>query len=173
MAVPGLTLLENFLTEEDEKNLISLIDSKPWITILRRRTQQYGRNYDYGAKILGPAPIIPQELEKLGSKIPGFDRAPEQIIVNEYQPGQGISAHTDHYRHFGPVIASVSLGSEVPMIFRKSGKEVTIQLPRRSVVILTGDARHSWTHEIPARRRDNGIERGRRISVTYRTIIYE
>lgn len=171
MAPKGLRLVEDFLTEDEEKDLISFIDSQKWMTLLRRRVQQYGRSYDYGSKSLGPAPIIPQELKSLASKIPEFEREPDQIIVNEYQPGQGISAHSDHYLHFGPVIASVSLGHAVPMIFRnKSGKEFELLLPRRSVVILTGESRSSWTHEIPARRKDNGIERQRRISITYRTV---
>lgn len=177
--VPGLYLVKDFITENEEENLIRLLDSKPWLTVLKRRVQQYGRSYDYSRKVLGTAPAIPQELKNLGSKIPHFDKEPDQVIVNEYKPGQGILAHTDHYRHFGPVVASISLGHEVPMIFRNDDEEVTVFLPRRSVVILTGDARRVWTHEIPARRKDNlpgaerVVERNRRISITYRTVVSE
>ena len=34
----------------------------------------------------------------------------EQAIVNEYEPGQGIAPHVDR-DCFGPVVATVSLGS--------------------------------------------------------------
>jgi len=48
---------------------------------------------------------------------------------------------------------------------------VTVRLQPRSVVILTGDARYKWTHSIAARKSDGDIARGRRISLTYRTVI--
>ena len=40
----------------------------------------------------------------------------EQAIVNEYEPGQGIAPHIDR-DCFGPVVATVSLGSAVNMDF--------------------------------------------------------
>lgn len=35
----------------------------------------------------------------------------------EYKPGQGISPHIDHIK-FGPVIVSLSLGSDIVMRFQ-------------------------------------------------------
>ena len=39
------------------------------------------------------------------------------------------------------------------MVFRRSGSKDRIekQLERRSVAVLTGDARYEWTHEVPKR----------------------
>lgn len=51
-----------------------------------------------------------------------MDRDPflNQIIVNEYWPGEGISPHVDKLK-FADGIVSVSLGSTCAMIFRKVG----------------------------------------------------
>lgn len=167
----GLVVIYDFITENEEENLLELIDSLEWLDVLKRRVQQYGRSYDYGSKNLGSAPSIPQEIKNIGEKIPLFEREPDQVIVNEYKSGQGISAHTDHYRHFGPVVATLSLGCEVPMIFKREGKEKEVKLPRRSVAILAGESRSSWTHEIPSRKKDDGVTRTTRVSITYRTVI--
>ena len=41
----------------------------------------------------------------------------DQLIVNEYQPGQGISPHIDNQTLFGDVVVSVSLSSNTIMTF--------------------------------------------------------
>lgn len=42
----GLQLLDNFISEQDESNLIQ----QPWDTSISRRTQHYGFRYDYTNK---------------------------------------------------------------------------------------------------------------------------
>ena len=99
-----------------------------------------------------------------------------QCIVNEYHPGQGIGMHADH-RDFGPIVASLSLADDWPMRFRPCatrpyvagampGDEVVV-LPRRSVLVLQGDARHRWMHGIDRRA---GRGRSTRLSATFRTL---
>ena len=101
---------------------------------------------------------------------------PVQCIVNEYRPGQGIGMHADH-RDFGPVVASLSLGASWPMRFRRRdtrpyardglpGDEVAL-LPRRSVLVLAGAARHRFMHGID--RADTARETVTRVSATFRT----
>lgn len=105
--------------------------------------------------------------------------APDQMIVNEYKPGQGIGAHTDCVPCFGPAVASLSLGSQVIMDFScgygTSARAVPVLLPQRSLVLLTGDARYRWRHAIASRMLDviDGIDvpRSRRLSLTLRTVI--
>ena len=102
---------------------------------------------------------------------------PVQCIVNEYRPGQGIGMHADH-RDFGPVVASLSLGADWPMRFRPRasrpyvagalpGDEVAL-LPRRSVLVLAGAARHRFMHGID--RRMSARETATRVSATFRTL---
>jgi len=45
-----------------------------------------------------------------------------------------------------------------------------ILLMPRSLVMIYGEARNKWKHSIPARLKDNGTERARRISLTFRNV---
>ncbi|MCB9994860.1 MAG: alpha-ketoglutarate-dependent dioxygenase AlkB [Rhodospirillales bacterium] len=173
--IPGLQYLPDFITEDEEKALVEDIDQRPWLNDLKRRVQHYGYKYDYKARTvtddsyLGPLPgwLMPIT-QKLSFK-------PDQTIVNEYFPGQGISAHVDCVPCFGDTIASLSLGSGAVMQFTNGQEKHDLYLEPRSLIILSGPARYEWTHAIPTRKSDvvDGlkIERGRRISLTFRTVI--
>ena len=99
----------------------------------------------------------------------------QQAIINEYLPGQGIAPHIDR-DCFGPIVATVSLGSAINMDFRcdSTGDEYVQRLVPRSLVLLHGDARFKWRHGIAKRHSDtwNGqkTKRQRRVSITFRTI---
>lgn len=104
-------------------------------------------------------------------------READQVIVNEYQPGQGISAHVDCVPCFGPVVAAISLGSACVMDFTHptDGKKAAVHLAPGSLCVMTGPARYDWRHSIAARKSDPGagarIPRSRRVSVTFRTVL--
>jgi alkylated DNA repair dioxygenase AlkB len=57
----------------------------------------------------------------------------------------------------------------------KSHKKGSMMLGPLSLLVLSGEARYQWMHSIPARRSDkvgeDVLERGRRISLTFRNII--
>jgi alkylated DNA repair dioxygenase AlkB len=99
---------------------------------------------------------------------------PAQALVNEYEPGQGIAAHKD-YAPFDEV-ASLSLLSGCLMEFTKPGPRIvhSLWLDPLSLIVLTGEARHEWTHAIRPRLSDfvegQKIPRQRRLSLTLRTI---
>jgi len=170
--VPGLRIAEGFLPPREQIDLLSAIDAQPWDHSLRRRTQHYGWRYAYGpgdaGEFLGP---LPGWLERVARRIaPGFD----QCIVNEYEPGQGIAAHADNPRLFGPRVAGLSLGSATTMEFRRPGRPpVEVRLRPGSLYVMEGDARYLWTHEIAKRKTDKvdgrKVRRGRRVSVTFRS----
>ncbi|RZL05487.1 MAG: DUF11 domain-containing protein, partial [Pedobacter sp.] len=102
---------------------------------------------------------------------------PDQVIINEYTPGQGISPHIDCEPCFGNTIISLSLGSACIMEFthRKHGQKVEILLRPRSLVVLSGESRSLWTHGIPVRKQDvfGGCKfiRSTRVSLTFRKVI--
>ena len=104
---------------------------------------------------------------------------PDQLIVNEYEPGQGIASHVDCVPCFTETIASLSLGSACVMNFGNKEKErvVPLLLEPRSLVILRSDARYNWTHGIAARKTDDlqgrVIQRRRRVSLTFRKVILD
>lgn len=178
----GLLYFDDCLNSNLEKPVLDAIDQYPWSADLKRRVQHYGYRYDYKARSifrsdrLGP---LPDWAESLASRLHlegHFATKPDQVIVNEYEPGQGISAHIDCEPCFGPVIASLSLLSACDMVFRQkvTGDVFTLRLEPRSLLVLSGEARYAWTHEIPARKSDvvNGmkVSRARRISLTFRSV---
>lgn len=124
---------------------------------------------------------IPDEFKFLGTRLVEqklMSRFPEQLIINEYEPGQGIAAHTDHTKHFDDQIVSISLLSDIAMHFEQisSPRALTeILLKRNSCVVLSGDSRYDWKHSIAKRKTDQFpgkmIRRGRRISLTFRHML--
>lgn len=180
---PGATYMPDFVAPAMEALLVRQIGAAPWITELKRRVQHYGYRYDYRARTvtedayLGP---LPDWLMALGTRLKNagwFAQIPDQVIVNEYQPGQGIAAHIDCVPCFSGTIASLSLLSSCAMRFeeRSSGDGLTLTLQPRSLLVLQGPARFDWTHAIPARKSDvihgRRVPRGRRLSLTFRNVI--
>lgn len=69
----------------------------------------------------------------------------DQLTVNEYLAGVGLSPHIDTHSAFGDVILSLSLGGPAVMVFRRRDRaDVALALPQRSLLILSGEARHAW-----------------------------
>ena len=189
--IPGLKLIPQFLTEAEEREILSEIDRSDWSSELKRRVQHYGWRYDYKSRQVDPSMHIgplPGWANKVAQRLLdsghfGKD-LPDQVIVNEYCESQGIAAHIDSPSSFSGTVAMISLLETWEMEFRKrrSNVKVTKKLERRSATILTVEARYDWTHEIPKRKTEPGavkpgkkrasrIPRHRRISLTFRKII--
>ena len=182
--VPGMHYLSTFLTPAEEAEFIHRIyeNEDAWLTDLSRRVQHYGWRYDYSERTItadmriGPLPDWLQNLAQRLYETGLFERPPEQVIVNEYEPGQGIAMHTDH-SGFGAAVAMVSLGDEWQMDFSRSDGDTEakshMMLERGSALILTDDARKKWRHGI-AKRLTEGPhrerKRRRRVSLTFRTV---
>jgi alkylated DNA repair dioxygenase AlkB len=103
----GAAYVPDFVAAAEEAACIAALDGGAWDTTLKRRVQHFGYRYDYRARTvtadayLGP---LPDWLEALcGRLVEGgyFARRPDQVIANEYLPGQGISAHVDCEPCFG------------------------------------------------------------------------
>lgn len=161
--IQGLTYTPNFITKEQENLLISKIDCEPWLNDLKRRVQHYGYKYDYKARKITPDLRI-GEIPNWLQILPNFD----QVIVNEYLTGQGITPHIDCIPCFGETICSLSLLESCEMVLERDGTTHSIILEPRSLLIFEGEARHKWKHSIPARK---GNIKNRRVSVTFRKVI--
>ena len=179
-AVPGLFLYPNFIDEIREKQLLEEIEQQQWTVDYTRRLQYYGyRNelekpYDL---ITFPVPIPPQiyQLSKEITEKNILLYQPDQVIINEYAPGEGIKPHKDR-NYYENQICGVNLGSGCIMKFIK-GKNIEVidvEIPRRSLYVMQDDARKKWNHGIPPRKKDiiNGSiqHRERRVSITYRKV---
>jgi alkylated DNA repair dioxygenase AlkB len=181
--IPGLSCIAGYISSDQEQLLLSNIDACRWLSDLKRRVQHYGYKYDYKSRAidakayLGPMPPWAQDLCLRLAADGIFPDAPDQMIVNEYLPGQGISAHVDCVPCFGDPVASLSLGSSCTMEFSnpKTGGKQEALLEPQSLVVLSGPARYEWRHAIPARKSDviGGIKRmrERRVSLTFRNVI--
>lgn len=179
----GLTYIPNFITPDVETLLLHTIDQQPWLTDLKRWVQHYGWKYDYTARRvdasmrLGPLPDWLMDYCQRLYDDGYFPKLPDQVIINEYQPGQGIAPHIDCVPCFEETVASISLGSSCVMDFTHptTGEKIDHLMEPCSLLIFSGDARYQWKHGIAARKTDkhNGqtIQRGRRISLTFRNII--
>ncbi|KAJ1981575.1 hypothetical protein H4R35_000669 [Dimargaris xerosporica] len=185
--VPGLYMVPHFLTAEEESTLLATIDALPWSghglgpnPEMKRRTQQYGCIFSYRyRKVMTPLEPLPPWGEALVSRLmtlPILDERPNTLIINEYEPGQGIMPHTDAPSIFGNAIVSLSLNSPCLMMFNhtETSHTASVLLEPRSLVILTESSRYDYKHSISKNRvevwNEYSIVRGRRVSLTFRYI---
>jgi alkylated DNA repair dioxygenase AlkB len=179
LGIPGLVLYRGLLDKTEQLAALAAIDKQSWRDDLKRRVQHYGYRYDYRARSvdqsmrLGELPLfavpVAQRLFDLGL----VPELPDQLIVNEYVPGQGITAHIDCVPCFKDGIVTVSLGSVYEMEFIHAQTDETRSTPLElgAALIMTGSARYEWMHQIKARKSDGGTPRGRRVSLTFRKVI--
>jgi alkylated DNA repair dioxygenase AlkB len=172
-AIPGLSYRAGYLSDQEEMELAQNIDAAPWDTSWERRRQPYG--WSYGKQSGPPRPIPAWGLE-LAERLLNdgiSDRCFDQMLVNEYLPGQGIALHFD-YSPFDRTVASISLLSPCVMDFRQptAGEQHSLLLERRSLLVLSDQARYEWQHGIARRKNDRWhgvlIPRARRLSITFR-----
>src|SRR3954451_15445778 len=86
--IPGLRYLRDYVSTADERRLVRAIDAAAWDTEWQRRRQPYGGSYGQG----GTAPPIPAWGQRLAQRLlqDGVTSVPfDQMLVNEYVPGQG------------------------------------------------------------------------------------
>ena len=175
-----LDYVEEWLTLEETQAMFNNTSSNP----NSRRVLQFGSAYNYrkGATI---HPALAFEdysiINDLKDETQNFLRthelesAPNQCIINEYLPGQGITAHVDDTRLYGDVIACWTFGSQRQMRFtHKVTKDVhVVDTVPFSLYVMSGESRYNWTHEMRPRLSDkidgNRVKRGTTYSITFRS----
>ncbi|KFD65464.1 hypothetical protein M514_03858 [Trichuris suis] len=190
----------NFLSSAEEKYLWNKVFAAPlprWTKVNGRRVQNWGGIV--GKKALIQVNDIPEWLssfmEKFGS-ISGLfpaDMKPNHVLVNEYEPGQGIMLHTDGLAYY-PMVINVTLGSHAVLdLFKQTdGKNCCIGsllLEPCSLFVMKDELYTDHLHGIENRCTDTVdekvknkalcseqyshgcvLERGKRISLTIRNI---
>jgi alkylated DNA repair dioxygenase AlkB len=156
----GLLFKPDFLTVQEEHDLFALLQTLPFYEFklhgvaAKRRVLHFGLRYALESRVLSAAPEIPSEFEPLRLRAAAFAGVASddfsQILVNEYRPGAGIGWHHDSPA-FG-IAAGISLGATCTLRFQHSSGEdrrtAAVELPSRSIYLLTGDARNLWQHRI-------------------------
>lgn len=171
----GLVYQRDFLSADEELEVVDWIDQQPWDHAYARRRQFYGQSYRDPSNYT-PVPLI---FQVFAQRL--FDRGltlvkADHVLINEYLPGQGIAAHVDEMPNPESQVVTISLLDNYPMEFvhLESGERYEQWLERRSVAVMSGPSNKDWTHEIVKRKADviqgGGRRlRKRRISITYRT----
>lgn len=180
--IQGLSYISNFIDKLEVESFIDSINSEQWLSDIKRRVQHYGYKYDYKARsidysmFLGQLPSWAMTMAQRLFDEKYISVLPDQLIINEYEPGQGIANHVDCEPCFGNTVISISLGSSCVMDFinLRTKQKIEVMLESGSLVVLSGEARHNWTHGIAQRKTDNfnGIKTDRqlRISMTFRKV---
>lgn len=172
---PGLIFVPEFLSEREESELLVFIRGLEFRSFqmhgvtAKRRIRQFGLHYAFQSYELTPADPIPEAFSGIrgrAAELAGIEAAEwAEALVTEYRPGAGIGWHRDAPA-FG-VVAGISLAGACRMRFQTgSGAErrtAAMELPARSMYLLTGEARWKWQHMIPPTREP-------RYSITFRTL---
>ncbi|XP_036598644.1 alkylated DNA repair protein alkB homolog 8 isoform X1 [Trichosurus vulpecula] len=166
---PGLMIVEEIVSPEDEKMLLESIDwtdssvgQNAQKSLKHRKVKHYGyefrydnNNVDKDKPLPGGLPDICNSILEKCLKEGHIKYLPDQLTVNQYEPGQGIPPHIDTHSAFENEIISLSLGAEIVMDFKHpDGCTVSVMLPQRSLLVMTGESRYLWTHGITPRKFD-------------------
>src|SRR5215212_2623332 len=171
----GLTYVEAFVTTEEERQLVEQVEALDFRTVemrgqvARRTVRHFGLDYAYETGELVATDPLPDSMTWLRDRCAALmERDPAdlvQILISRYPEGAGIGWHRDAPM-FGSRIAGVSLLAPCRMRFQRTvqgtRETAAIELEPRSAYVLSGKARWSWQHTIPA-------AKDLRYSLTFRT----
>ncbi|MGN3975496.1 alpha-ketoglutarate-dependent dioxygenase AlkB [Tsuneonella sp. SYSU-LHT278] len=159
--VPGLVFVENAIDAVTERTIEAEIDAAPLAPFQfgqwegKRLTANFGSGYDYQRARPVPADPLPGWLRDLRDELApqvGRDPAPfVQGLVIRYDPGAGIGWHRDRPQYGEVMGLSLSAPAVLRLRRRLPGggfERRRAKLPRRSLYLLTGEARESWEHSI-------------------------
>ncbi|XP_062983165.1 alkylated DNA repair protein alkB homolog 8 isoform X2 [Elgaria multicarinata webbii] len=166
---PGLRVIEELVSPEEERQLLESID---WAedevipnvqkSLKHRRVKHFGyefrydnNNVDRDRPLPGGLPDICNTLLEKCLKMGYITEKPDQLTINQYEPGQGIPPHIDTHSAFEDDIISLSLGAKIVMDFKHPvGHATAVVLPQRSLLVMSGESRYLWTHGITPRKFD-------------------
>lgn len=182
--VRGLRYISDYLTEFQHDWLLDHIDKQQWEHYHQRRVQHYGQSYNFNNQQLNNGSEVskfPEWVNRLCLKLHNDGHMPKvanQMLISEYEPGQGIGGHIDKEACFMDTIVILSLNSSCVMDLTNKydkTKKVPIWLAPGSLTVLSKDAKNKWLHGIPARKSDmwdgRKYPRQRRVSLSFRRLI--
>lgn len=157
----GFRYQQELITPVQEADLIAQIRELPFREFEfhgytgKRRVVSFGSKYDYSARELREASVMPEFLQELRVAAAAFaELEPEGLqhaLVTEYSAGAGIGWHRDK-DVFNEIVGISLLTSCVFRLRRRVGdswERVNVNAEPRSVYLLSGAARSEWEHSIP------------------------
>lgn len=178
LPIGGVFVIRDFISDEEQNELIPLIDSKPWVPSQEGRSKQ-----DYGPKIsflkrkvsvgdFGGFPHFATNLfDRMQRNYPEVlsDFVPVEFCILEYKSDRGsyIRPHFDDKWVWGDRLITVNLLSETILRLTREYNippyEIAIRMPARSLLVIQGEARYDWHHSI------NKYDiKSRRVAMTWR-----
>ncbi len=159
--VPGLLLVEEAVGPALEAELERRVDACALAPFQfgqwqgKRLTANFGTAYDYQRGRPIPAPPLPAWLAALRARLAGLaGRAAEDFVqglVIRYDPGAGIGWHRDRPQ-YGEVLGLSLTAAAALRLRRRTAaggfERRSVELPRRSLYLLSGEVRDAWEHSI-------------------------
>lgn len=177
--IEDITIIGDVISEEEESFLVDKIDSGIWINSQSgRRKQDFGPKINFKKKKISTGNFMgfPLYLKNIWERLHGNinalnDFKAVEMCHLEYNSSRGssIEAHFDDFWVWGPRLVTLNyLSTSVLTLTHPTDEflkkvEIAIEMPPRSLLILNGDARYKWLHEI--KRSD---VKGRRMATTWR-----
>lgn len=171
----GLIYQPDLIRAAEEAKLLPVLEQLRFDPIVlhgqaaKRTARHYGLGYDYGWRTPQPGEPIPDWLEPVRERAAELAaHRPDEFVealVQHYPAGSTIGWHRDAPA-FGTVIGVSLLGTSRMRFQRGKGERRRVwelTLPPRSGYVLSGAARSSWQHAIPAVKEP-------RYSITFRTL---
>jgi len=109
--------------------------------------------------------VLVKRAQKL---VPGLaDFFPIELCNLEYVPerGSAIDPHLDDSWLWGERLVTINLLSDTFLSFTSDTEQLLVPQPRRSLIVVSGSARHIWKHSI---NREHIVSR--RLSITLREL---
>ncbi|EDO47562.1 predicted protein, partial [Nematostella vectensis] len=177
-SLDGITLIEDFVSQREEARIVQVIDETVWKPSQSgRRKQDYGPQVNFKKKKVKMShfnglPAFSEFLvRRMNDDVPGLkDFVPVELCNLEYDEARGssIDAHFDDFWLWGERLVTLNLLSATRLTMTKDTYEISVPMPRRSLIIVSGAARHLWQHAV--KREDIS---GRRIAITLRELSEE
>lgn len=169
-SLPSLFYIPAIIDERTEHSLLQAIDSQVhrWHQLKTRKVQQWGRIpsssgntdlYESQQQIAWPKWIdsLAQTFDNLGL-FQSSTFYPNNVLINRYEPTQGILHHTDG-PSYNPYVVILSLGADCVMTFKpklttaeigiKSDKDIcSVVLQSRSILIFAEELYTNYMHGI-------------------------
>ncbi|RKP25820.1 hypothetical protein SYNPS1DRAFT_15103 [Syncephalis pseudoplumigaleata] len=198
--MPAAYYIPEFITEQEEEQLLKQVYAVPkpkWVTLSNRRLQNWGKRGMLVEPLPDWLTWPLKRIEERGLSIFPATTPANHCLVNEYAAGQGIMPHEDGPMYL-PCVATLSLGSHAVLDF--TPRETTTNtgcfslfLAPRSLFVQRDQLYELYLHGIaettaddlsnerrasplllpppePYDSRQGRVERGMRVSLTYRRV---
>jgi alkylated DNA repair dioxygenase AlkB len=164
-----------------------IVSDTPWrqeeITVFGRKHPMPRQTYWMGdvpysySGLTNPPESVSDPVDKVWHQVESLCQTTfNGVLLNLYRDGRdSMGWHADDEKSLGsqPIIASVNLGAERRLRFKRRskmpGESVPVDLPHGSVLVMRGDTQRNWLHCVPKTAKVVGP----RVNLTFRLVDLE